>query len=55
MKIKGMVNKAGYTATPVVCGWAGAVIEVTWAFGREQWAKKAQNRQKSKGTDRPTN
>ena len=22
-------NKAGYTAIPVVCGWAGAVIEVT--------------------------
>ena len=21
-------NKAGYTATPVACGWAGAVIEV---------------------------
>ena len=24
-------NKAGYTATPVACGWAGAVIEVIWA------------------------
>ena len=22
-------NKAGYTATPVTCGWAGAVFEVT--------------------------
>ena len=20
-------NKAGYTATPVACGWAGAVLE----------------------------
>ena len=20
-------NKAGYTATPVACGWAGAVVE----------------------------
>ena len=30
-------NKAGYTATPVVCGWAGAVLEkVTRAFGQEQ-------------------
>ena len=29
-------NKAGYTATPVACGWAGAVIEVTRSFGREQ-------------------
>ena len=24
-----LVNKAGYTATPVACGWAGAVFEVT--------------------------
>ena len=22
-------NKAGHTATPVACGWAGAVFEVT--------------------------
>ena len=29
-------NKAGYTATPVACGWAGAVIEVTPLFGQEQ-------------------
>ena len=29
-------NKAGYTATPVACGWAGAVIEVTRLFGQEQ-------------------
>ena len=30
-------NKAGYTATLVACGWAGAVLEmVTWAFGQEQ-------------------
>ena len=29
-------SKAGYTASPVACGWAGAVIEkVTWAFGQE--------------------
>ena len=30
-------NKAGYTATPVACGWAGAIIEVTPSFGQEQW------------------
>ena len=24
-------NKAEYTATPVVCGWAGALFEVIWA------------------------
>ena len=29
-------NKAGYTATPVACGWAGAVIEVNASFGQEQ-------------------
>ena len=29
-------NKAGYTATPVACGWAGEVIEVTRSFGQEQ-------------------
>ena len=30
------INKAGYTATPVECGWAGAVFEVTRSFGQEQ-------------------
>ena len=29
-------NKAGYTATPVACGWAGAILEVTRPFGQEQ-------------------
>ena len=30
-------NKAGYTATLVACGWAGAVMEkVTGAFGQVQ-------------------
>ena len=33
-------NKAGYTATPVACGWAGAIIEVSEAFGQEQYGKK---------------
>ena len=27
-------NKAGYTATPVACGWVGAIIEVSGAFGQ---------------------
>ena len=31
-----VIIKAGYTATPVACGWAGAVIEVTRSFGQEQ-------------------
>ena len=30
------VNKAGYTATPVACGWAGAAFEVTRSFAQEQ-------------------
>ena len=49
-------NKAKYTATLVACGWAGAVLEkVTRASGQEQYAQKAQKRQKSKkGTNRPT-
>ena len=29
-------KNAGYTATPVTCGWAGAIIEVTPSFGQEQ-------------------
>ena len=49
-------NKAGYTATPVAYGWAGAVIvKVTRAFGRERYAQKAQKGRKSeKGTNQPT-
>ena len=27
-------NKAGYTATPVTWGWAGAIFEVSKAFGQ---------------------
>ena len=30
------MNKAGYTATEVTCGWAGAIFEVTRPFGQEQ-------------------
>ena len=32
-------NKAGYTATEVACGWAGAIFEVTRQFGQEQWGE----------------
>ena len=28
-------NKAGYRATPVAVGWAGAAFEITRAFGQE--------------------
>ena len=29
------MNKAGYTATPVACGWAGAIFEVSRPFGQD--------------------
>ena len=29
-------NKAGYTATEVACGWAGAIFEVFRQFGQER-------------------
>ena len=29
------INKAGYMATEVACGWAGAIFEVTRSFGQE--------------------
>ena len=29
------INKAGYTATPVACGWAGAIFKVTPLLGQE--------------------
>ena len=29
-------NKAGYIATEVACGWAGAIFEVTRRFVQEQ-------------------
>ena len=45
-------NKAGYTATPVACRLAGAVFEVTWLFGQEQWGQK---KSKVWWTNEPTN
>ena len=50
-------NKAGYTATQVACGWAGAMFEVTRPFGQEQWGPKIKIIKKVKcdrPTDRPT-
>ena len=35
-RVKELKNKAGYTATEVACGWAGAIFEVTRPFGQEQ-------------------
>ena len=52
------VDKQGriYTATPVACGWAGAVFEVTWSLEQEQWCRRPQKPKKSKvwRTDGPT-
>ena len=53
-----ITNKAGYTATLVACGWAGALLgKVTRASVQEPYAPKAQNTEKVKRgpTDRPTN
>ena len=42
------LNKAGYMATDVACGWAGAIFEVTRPFGQEQWGQRPQKPKKSK-------
>ena len=47
-------KKAGYTATPVACGWAGAVLEeVTRAFGQKQFVRKLKDAEKVKTRHRP--
>ena len=33
-------NKAGYTATPVTCGWAGVIFKVSGAFEQERYSQK---------------
>ena len=52
-----ILNKAGYTATPVACGWAGAVFELLKHLGRSGEAKDRKNIKKVKWgpTDQPTN
>ena len=50
-------NKAGYTASPVACGWAGAVFELLEHLGRNSEAKDRKNPKKVKCdglTDGPT-
>ena len=49
-------NKAGYTATLVVCGWAGAVFELLEHLGKCSEAKDRKNIKKVKWgpTDQPT-
>ena len=43
-----LLNKAKYTATPIACGRAGAISEVTWSFGQEQWGQRPQKQKKVK-------
>ena len=38
------MNKAGYTATPVACGWAGAVFELLKHLGKCSEAKDRKNK-----------
>ena len=57
LDIKCSKNKAGYTATEVACGWAGATFEVTGRRGQEQWGARNKIIKKVKcdqPTDRPT-
>ena len=41
-------NKAGNTATPVACSWAGTVFEVIRAFGQEQCDQRPQKQNEVK-------
>ena len=47
-------NKAGYTATEVACGWAGAIFEVTRPFGQELGGQNNKIIKRVK-CDQPTN
>ena len=48
-------SKAGYSASPVACGWAGAVlVKVTRAFGHETEKKIKKLNVTNKPTDQPT-
>ena len=55
-----ILNKAGYTATSIAWGWAGAVIELLEHLGKSSEAKDRKNIKKVKWgptdgpTDRPT-
>ena len=51
------LNKPGYTATEVPCGWVGAIFEVTKPFGQERWGPNIKIIKKSvtnRLTDWPT-
>ena len=40
MRFERKINKAGYTATPVALGWAGAMFAVSRASAQEQWGQR---------------
>ena len=37
------ISRAEYMATPVACGWAGAIFEVSRPFGKEQLRHRIKN------------
>ena len=44
-----LTKKAGYTATPVACGWAGAMLEkAARAIGQDPWSSKLKKLKNSK-------
>ena len=47
------MNKARYNATPVVCGWARAILIVISSFQQEQSGQKLQ-KLRNKPTNEPT-
>ena len=51
---KSYSNKAGYTATEVACGWAGAIFDITKPFGQEQLGQRNKIIKKESVTDQPT-
>ena len=55
-KTSGDLNKAGYMATLVACGWAGAVFELLKHLARSSEAKDRKNIKKVKWgpTNQPT-
>ena len=40
LTVQGQLKQGRIHGYRVACGWAGAIFEVTWPFGQEQWGKK---------------
>ena len=47
-KVSFFKDKAGYTATPVACRWAGAVFELLKHLGRSGEAKDRKNKKQGR-------